>query len=113
MKIYVAHPYGGKEENKKIVEEFIKKHSKETGETFISPIHSFGYLYKEIDYEMGIYMCLDLLETCDAVVIKPLEEIKHSKGCLIEYGYARGKRIPMIDWHNFKTLYSKFFKGRK
>ena len=70
MLIYVAHPYGGKEENKKAAEEKIKKlHELYNGHTFISPIHSFGFMYDWVDgYEQGMRMCIDLLDKCDGLI---------------------------------------------
>ncbi len=108
MKVYVAHPYEGKEENKKKVEKFIKKHSKEIGATFISPIHSFGFMYNDIDYEKGIDMCLDLLEICDAIIIPKFEKIKNSKGCLMELGFSKAKEIMIFDWETFNK--DEYFK---
>ncbi len=99
MKIYVAHPYGGDEKNKKIVELFIKKLVEvDPGITFISPIHAFGYLYDTLDYETGIDMCLDLMENCDALLIPPFSQIENSKGCLVELGYAKGKGLKILSW---------------
>ncbi len=103
MKIYVAHPYENKDENKKLVEEFIKSKLKEHKDiTFVSPIHTFGFMYDELEYEEGMKKCLELLSDCDAIVMKSFEEIKHSKGCLIEYGYAKGKGISILSWYNFE-----------
>lgn len=112
MKIYVAHPYDGKEENKKKVEKFIKKYSKEIAATFISPIHSFGFMYDDIDYEKGINMCLDLLGICDAIIIPEFEKIKTSKGCLMELGFAKAKEITIFDWDTFgKDKYFEWVGG--
>ena len=70
MLIYISHPYGGKEENKTKVENIIKKLIKENPEhTYISPIHTFGHLYNDVDYEIGLQWCLDLLNACDKMYV--------------------------------------------
>lgn len=88
MLIYVAHPYGGKEENKKAVEEKIKKlHELYNGHTFISPIHSFGFMYGWVDdYEQGMEMCIDLLNKCDGLIL--CEGWEDSQGCITEKNWA-------------------------
>lgn len=96
MLVYVAHPYGGLEENKKKVEEIIPKLAKdelfnmmEEDITFVSPIHTFGHLYDQVDYVEGLNMCLDLLDKCEHIVV--IEGFEKSKGCMAEYGFAKAK----------------------
>lgn len=98
-KIYVAYPYGGNIKNKEFVERFIKKLTKDNKDfLFLSPIHCFGYMYDDIDYINGMEFCLELLKTCDLLLIPPFPEFRNSTGCCIEYGFAKGKNIPIIDW---------------
>lgn len=80
MLIYVSHPYGGKEENKITVEQIIKalvKNDKQN--TYVSPIHTFGYMYDEVDYKRGLEMCLELLDACDCMIV--FGDYKNSIGC--------------------------------
>lgn len=93
--VYVAHPYGGDIENKKKVEEFINPLKKYEEVTFISPLHAF-WGYEETDYLRGIEDCLSLLEKCDVLAIPNFEEIKNSKGCLMELGFAMGNKMQII-----------------
>lgn len=95
MLIYVAHPYGGLEENKQSVEEKIKALVKKyPNHTFISPIHTFGYMYHFVDnYNQGIQMCVKLLTKCDMLVL--CENWENSKGCRIENARAKIKGIPI------------------
>ncbi|MCI7223297.1 DUF4406 domain-containing protein [Fusobacterium sp.] len=104
IKIYVAHPYEAREENKKKVEEFINKYKDNKQVVFMSPIHSFGWRYNSTDYEKGINECLALLEGCDIIIMPKFDEIVNSKGCLIEYGFAKGKGIKMVDYDGFNKF---------
>ena len=65
-KIYISHPYSGLEENKRDVEEKVKRLVKEyPNYIFISPVHTFGYLYNSYPYYISIDLCIELLKTCD------------------------------------------------
>jgi cell division FtsZ-interacting protein ZapD len=85
--IYISHPYGGKEENKLKVEEVIKKLVVENpSETYISPIHCFGFMYELVDYQSGLEMCLRLLESCDKMLV--FGDWQNSRGCNAEILHA-------------------------
>ena len=92
MLIYCSHKFGGKLENAKAVELKIKRlQLADPKNTYISPIHTFGFMYDTVSYEDGIDMCLDLLSKCDAMVV--LSE--KSKGVEIEIEYCIVARIPV------------------
>ena len=92
--IYVSHPYGGKQENKDKVEEIVRKLIKLHPENiYISPIHTFGYLYNEVDYEYGMKMCLRLLDKCDKIIL--CKEWTTSKGCCMELHESKIIGIPV------------------
>ena len=92
MLIYCSHKFGGKMENAKAVELKIKKlQLADPGNTYISPIHAFGFMYHDVPYETGLEMCLDLLRRCDKMVV--LSE--KSEGVNIEIGYCIAARIPV------------------
>lgn len=94
MKIYIAHPYGGKEENKLKVESIIKDLvSQYDNVIFISPIHLFGYLYSEVSYSQGMEWCLNILKECDELWL--CDGWTDSKGCRMEYDYAKQHHIPI------------------
>ncbi len=91
-RIYVAHPYGALEENKQSVEAIIKQliETKPKDYVFISPIHTFGFMYENVDYIQGMNWCLSLLETCDELWL--CKGWENSRGCNMEYTWADGER---------------------
>jgi len=85
--IYVAHPYGGFEDNKKEVERILVELQNEYPDyLFISPINCFDWAYDKYDYSFGMNMCLGLLDKCDLLLL--CTGWQKSKGCNIEYRYA-------------------------
>lgn len=95
--IYVSHPFCGNEKNVELIESKVKKlREMNPNYLFISPVHTFGYLYSETSYEEGIDMCLRLLETCDEVWIIS-KYYDNSKGCLIERSYAHSIGVPVFN----------------
>jgi nucleoside 2-deoxyribosyltransferase len=90
-KVYVAHPYGGEEENKQKVEEIIKQLIQNNPDTlYVSPIHCTGFYYHDVTYEKGMEYCFKLLDMCDRLLL--CGDWKHSTGCCMEYGYAVARR---------------------
>jgi hypothetical protein len=95
FKVYVAHPYDGKEENKLSVEEKIVKLALENPDRlYISPIHTLGYLYSVLSYEEGMTLCFGLLGMCDILIL--CEGWEDSAGCRLEKEYALSNGIPTI-----------------
>jgi hypothetical protein len=69
-KVYVAHPYGGKEENKILVENIILGLIPTNNNTlFISPIHALGYLYEALPYDEAMDYCFELLKGCRDLIL--------------------------------------------
>ena len=99
IKVYIAHPYGGKEENKAKVEKIIKdliasdkrlseEHLMGHAEyVYISPIHAFAFT--DGTYLESINMCFALLDGCNA--IRMCGDWENSRGCNMEYAYAKAK----------------------
>lgn len=93
MLIYLSHPYGGKPENKASIEAIITRLIKEHPEhTYISPVHTFGFMYDLVDYQAGLDMCLDLLNACEYMYV--YGNHKDSRGCTAEIKYAQENGIP-------------------
>ena len=91
---YIAHPFGGLKENvdavEKIVKDLIHKHP---DCTFYSPLHATGFLYEELSYLDGMEHCFEALGRCDALWLA--EGWQDSRGCNMEYGFAKAKGIPV------------------
>jgi len=95
--VYIAHPYGGKVENKKKAEKIILKIMKKIiNLTPVSPIHAFGFAYDEFEYEKGMAYCLSLLAKCDELWL--FGDWENSKGCNMEKRFAEEKGIPIRIW---------------
>ena len=93
INVYISHKFGGKEENKLEVERILRQLvEKYPRNTFVSPIHCFGYMYDFVDYESGMQMCLDLLDACDYMIV--YGDWENSKGCKREIRYAEDNQIP-------------------
>lgn len=93
MLIYCSHKFGGSMENAKAAELKIKRlQLADPSNTYISPIHTFGFLYNEVDYQTGLNWCLDLLNKCDKMIV--LSEM--SKGVRAELKYCIDNAIPYV-----------------
>ena len=91
--IYISHPFQNKTENKDKIEDIIKTLTvKYPKYLFLSPVHSFGYLYNTVDYQIGIDYCLWLLGKADEMWV--FGDYKNSRGCLIEIKCAEESGIP-------------------
>lgn len=91
--IYIAAPYGGQKDNKDKVEQLIRELVDLYPDCcFVSPIHAFGFLYSDLDYEEGMEHCLTLLDMCSEIWI-----FGDSKGTRIEREYAKRYKIPIVE----------------
>lgn len=109
MLIYISHPYGGLKNNRINVENIVIELSKKHPEnTYISPIHCFGFMYDTVSYEHGLDMCLNLLEQCSQMLV--FGDWKNSRGCTAEVLHAENKMIPYEIVSNFGSL-DDFWRG--
>ena len=91
--VYVSHPYGNDEKNQLLVGELIKKLVEEYPDyLFVSPVHSFSFLYSCTTYQKGLDMCLWLLHQCDEVWV--FGDYQDSVGCMAEIAYCKNHSIP-------------------
>jgi hypothetical protein len=92
--VYIAHPFQGKAENIKRVENIIiglvHKHP---DIVFYSPLHATGFYYFEKTYEEGMNDCIEILRRCDELWLCLGWE--NSTGCNLEKKYAEAKGIPI------------------
>ena len=92
MLIYCSHKFGGSMENAKDAELKIKRlQLADPSNTYISPIHAFGFMYHDVSYEIGMKMCLDLLLKCDKMLVLSGE----SKGVRAEVKFCAENKIPV------------------
>lgn len=82
-KIYVVHPFGGKEENFKAITEICQK-LVNIGVMPISPIHSFSFMNDHVPEERqrALEFCKELIKTADEVWT--FGNWKRSEGCRME-----------------------------
>lgn len=102
--VYIAHPYGGKESNRKKIDVIMGDLVlNDTSHDYISPIHNFGYVYLTgDDYQRGLDICLSLLGQCDILVLCP--EWQSSRGCKGEYEYAKKHGIATFVLSEWKAM---------
>ena len=94
-KIYISHSYSGLKENKRDIEYKVKRLVKEyPNYVFISPAHTFGYLYDSYPYHIGIDLCIELLKMCDEMWIVD-ENFVNSKGVMVEREYCLNHNVPV------------------
>ena len=102
--VYVAHPYGGKTSNRKMIDVIMGDLVlNDTSHDYISPIHNFGYVYLTgDDYQRGLDICLSLLGQCDILVLCP--EWESSRGCKGEFEYAKKHSIYTFTFREWKAI---------
>lgn len=90
MLIYCSHRYGGEERNRDAVaEKILELQMCDPENTYISPIHCFGFMYDTLDYDDGMACCLDLLSVCDELLVLSDE----SEGVRREIAFAKKRGI--------------------
>ena len=94
--IYLAHPYGGDEKNVEDAKQLVRRLVKEfPGRVFLSPLQATGFYYNDIPYIQGMEHCLTMLSRCDELWL--CKGWQDSKGCCMEYAFAKAKGIPIIE----------------
>ena len=92
--IYIAHPFGGEQSNidkaGKLIKELLHKHP---DCTFYSPLHATGLFYSQLTYLGGMEHCFEALSRCGELWL--CGRWHESRGCNMEYGYAKAKEIPI------------------
>ena len=68
--IYIAHPFGGEQENVGRVEKIIEGLLRQRPDcTFYSPLHATGFMYSQLTYLDGMEHCFEALSRCDELWI--------------------------------------------
>ena len=102
--IYIAHPFGGKESNRKKIDVIMGDLVlNDDSHDYISQIHNFGYVYLTgDDYQRGLDICLSLLGHCDILVL--CDGWEQSRGCKGEYEYAQKHSKAVFKLDEWKAL---------
>ena len=110
--VYVSHAFGGNEDNKQRIEDIVKVLTKiYPDKIFISPVHAFGFLYEETEYQQGLNMCLKLLSVCNSMVV--CDDYHNSIGVKSEIEFCKNYNIPYecINEHILTKLIQDNLKG--
>ena len=99
MRIYLSHPYGGKEENREraaAIAKFYREVWQAEGKDFelINPLEYLEPLSDGVPEYTLLKLAVNLLKSCDAVLFA--DGWKHSRGCRLEHFAAKGKLIAEI-----------------
>ena len=99
MRIYLSHPYGGKEENREraaAIAKFYREVWAAEGKPYelINPLEYLAPLSDGVPEYTLLKLAVNLLKSCDAVLFA--DGWKHSRGCRLEHFAAKGKLIAEI-----------------
>lgn len=96
--VYISHPSSGKLENTLDIEVIIKALYKSdaiyNNYCFVSPVHNYGFMYNDTDYDRGLTYCTDLLEHCEEIWV--FGDYANSRGCKAEIKLAEKLGIPIL-----------------
>ena len=95
-RVYIAHPFQGKEENKvKIVE--MCKAVANMGYLPVSPVHAFSFLddNKPAERKLALKLCQELVKVCDQLWV--FGEWENSEGCKMEVQTAKKAGISILN----------------
>ena len=119
-KIYIAHPFQGKKQNKEAITHICRALVK-MGIMPISPIHAFSFLHDNIKSERlkALDFCCELVETADELWL--FGDWERSDGCLVERNVALLELVPIyevVGWEGYTPLFKdgnspKWMKGRE
>jgi hypothetical protein len=94
--VYICHEYGGNPENAAKVAKLVTELSLKYPEiVFVSPVHAFGFMYRDVSYIHGMIQCLTLLDMCTEMWV--FGEKSNSRGCKIEKEYCDRYKIPIVE----------------
>lgn len=95
--IYVAHPYGGNEENvKKAAARLETLQEVYPHKTLFSPLHNWDWdTYDPKHQAKPMQDCLTVLKRCDAIIL--CGDWHKSMGCMQEYSAAYVLGIPVFE----------------
>ena len=93
-RIYLSHPYGGKQENREKAAALAKMYraiwdaESKTDWVIVDPLAYFAQLEADgVDEDTILYCAVNLMKTCDGVLFAP--GWKKSRGCRYEHWISR------------------------
>ena len=104
-RIYISHKYGNNFKNLIRVEAIISQLQRKMPENnYVSPLHCFGFMYNTVDYQTGLDMCLNELDTCDEMWV--FDDFLDSKGVNAEIEYCKkyGKKYKIWSHEELNKL---------
>lgn len=95
-KIYIVHPFQGKEENRKKIDQICRTVAN-MGYLPVSPVHAFSFLDDNIpeERELALKLCQELVKSCDQAWL--FGDWEKSEGCGIEIAVAKRNYVPVLD----------------
>lgn len=95
---YICHPfetYGEKKENLKKEDDFVKSLRQVYGADKVEFVRPFKEVNHDLPREEAMDQCLDLLSTCDGIILAP--DWNRSEGCQVEYEEALDNGFDIIE----------------
>lgn len=99
MRIYLSHPFGGKEENREraaAIAKFYRDVWAAEGKDYelINPLEYLEPLSEGVPERQMLKLAVNLLNSCDAVLFA--DGWRKSRGCRLEHFAAKGKQIAEV-----------------
>lgn len=104
--VYISHPSKGLKKNttkiEKIIRELYSCHGIANNFCLVSPVHCYGFMYNDVDYETGLNFCKDLLSHCNVMLV--FGDYTTSVGCNAEIEFCKHNNIPYMIMGTEKTV---------
>jgi nucleoside 2-deoxyribosyltransferase len=94
MKLYISGPITGTEDYMKRFEETEQEYQA-LGYEVINPAKLNALLPESTTHEQYMSMCYPMIDMCDTILL--MHGWQQSKGAVMEFGYAIGKGLNIID----------------
>ena len=116
FKVYFSHEFGGKQENIDHMDEILKALYSTIGEEMsslsilpVSPLHSLGFAYAYVPYDIGMEMCFELLKDCSMMVT--VDGFDDSLGVNLEKDFCKKHGIPIRNLDAFIDFVEERYKS--
>ena len=110
---YISHPSSGLLDNTLDTEVIIKlmymNDDIYNKMCLVSPIHAYGFMYNDFEYNKSLSLCTDLLLHCDIMLV--FGDWENSTGCKEEVALCKKIGLPYIIVGKSDELQSKIADG--